>query len=120
MAWETVPLIKLERAAARLRDYSERMTAVVQVAKQGKLSEVVLHWRQFEQAVQRVMNGVTTAEMHVPDQIDCLATGDMPMWHRATIRSAANKARELAKKKREQMEAEGLVKKPAKNAKRKG
>lgn len=110
MAWEHVTLARLERVAAKLKEAGEKIARSIDMAKSAGLTELVFQIRDAEKCADGASTSANRAELHIPDQVECVESGATPLWRKSQIRSALNRARNEA---RASVDAQGLVKPPA-------
>lgn len=109
MAWEHVTLARLERVAAKLKEAGEKIARSIDMAKSAGLTELVFQIRDAEKCADGASTSANRAELHIPDQVECVESGATPLWRKSQIRSALNRARNEA---RGNVEAQALVKRP--------
>lgn len=110
MAWEHVTLARLERVASKLKEAGEKIARSIDMAKSAGLTELVFQIRDAEKCADGATTSANRAELHIPDQVECVESGATPLWQKSQIRSALNRARNEAKA---IVETQGLLKTPA-------
>ena len=97
MAWERIPLTKLARVASRFLESGKKIADQLEAAKAGGLTEIVFQIKHAEKCAAGAVSAASLADLHIPDQMECLITGDTPLWQQNQTKAAANKARAAAK-----------------------
>lgn len=98
MAWTKTNVDQLDRIAKKFADAGARLAAIVEVMRSTPYPVMMAQVAAAEQAARRAIAFANEVDHHLPNQIECAATGQLADWEVTHRRGELNKLRRAAQK----------------------